>query len=353
MMKTEAMLFTGAENPLELQQIDIPDPGPGETIVEVGACGYCGTDDHFFRGHVPIVNLMKKVVEYVICGHEIYGIDTLTGNKVIVPAVLACYQCDMCLTGRSNMCRKSMMLGNAINGGFAKHVHIPRANNLCILPDDIEERIDFPIHHLSIMADALTTGYHSVFNRAGVKPGDKVAVIGGGGVGINVAQFAAAACAEVVVLDIDEKRAKRATKFGAKTGICTKRTGDPKQIFKDIRGEVKAALGGDPDFCFEVVGHPDAFSLAMGLQGIGSKLINVGYAADKGSVALGNIMAKELNVDGSYGCPPPDYRRVLSMVLNGQVKLKELVTGEFPLAEIDKAMEVQSNPETIRSIIIP
>lgn len=352
-MKTQAMLFSGVKNPLELQDIEIPDPKPGETIVKVGACSLCGTDVHFFHGEVPIATLEKGTVNYMVCGHEIFGIDIQTKKKVIVPAVLACYQCDMCLSGRSNMCRQALMLGNAINGGFAQHIHIPRANNLCVLPDNIAELINFPEHYLCVIADAMTTAYHAVFNRAGIKPGDKVAVVGGGGVGINVTQFAAAACAEVVALDIDKQRAERAMGFGAKAGICTKREGDPAQVFKDIRKEVKNALNGDPDFCFEVVGHPLAFSLAFGLLGMGSKLINVGYTADKGNVALGNIMAKELNVDGSYGCPPPDYPRVLSMVLSGRVKLKELVTGEFPLADLDQAIAAQSKPETIRSVIIP
>lgn len=353
MMKTQAMLFTGAANQLELQEIEIPDPKPGETIVKVDACSLCGTDVHFIQGHVPIVALKKGTVKYMVCGHEIIGTDVQTGKMVIVPAVLACYQCDMCLSGRSNMCRNALMLGNAINGGFAQHIHIPRANNLLVLPDNIADLINFPVYYLCVMADAMTTAYHAVFNRAGVKPGDKVAVIGGGGVGLNVAQFATAACAEVVVLDIDKQRAERAMGFGAKAGICLRRDGDPAQIFKEVRKEVKDALKGDPDFCFEVVGHPSAFSLALGLLGIGSQLINVGYTADQGNVPLGNIMAKEQRVIGSYGCPPPDYRRVLSMVLNGNVKLEELVTGEFPLSDLGKAIEVQGDPETIRSVIVP
>lgn len=353
-MLAKAMLFRGPDNPYEWGEIEVPEPKEGETIVKVISCSLCGTDVHYMEGSVPLLAITQGKTAYRVLGHEIFGIDLKTDKKVLVPAVLNCRSCRHCLTGRSNICLEKLMLGNDINGGFAEFVHIPRADSLCVVPDDIFSRLNCPEEYLCVIADAMTTAYHAVFNRAQIRGWrQKVVVIGCGGVGINVIQMAAAAGALVVGLDLDQDKAKRVERFGAEAGLCIPKEGDSKTIFKEIRQKVRDVLGGDPGFCFEVVGHPDAFELAFRLLDEGGTLVNVGYTSQKSSVATGNIMYKELTILGSYGCPPEDYPKVLSMVLAGRVKLGELVTGEYNLADLEKAVQIQGDPATIRSIIKP
>ena len=352
-MLVNAMLFYSQAKPCHPDVIELPDTPPdGSDIVEVLGCGFCGTDGHIMDGSVNPMAFSQGVGKLVL-GHEIVGRSTTTGKLVIVPAVLGCGKCTNCKSGRSNLCENGIMLGSNVNGGFAEYILVKYADNLCVLPDGIESKIDFPISYLSILADALATPFHAVFNQGGVKPGDRVVVIGSGGLGISVYQMAKAAGANVVGLDILQKKIDNLSLVDGK-GICIKRSGEPRDIFKAIRKEVSEALGGAPTHCFEVVGHPDAFNLGFGLVGRGGSLIVVGYTGQPvDGFRFGNIMGKELTISGVWGCPYEDYPTVLDMVLDKKILVKPLVTGTFPLTQLKGAFEAMQDPKTIRSVVIP
>lgn len=352
-MKVNAMLFYSNKKPCHPEVIELPDTPPDSSdIVEVLGCGFCGTDGHFMDGSVPPLAFGQGVGKLVL-GHEIIGRSTTTGKLVIVPAVLGCGKCMNCTSGRSNLCEKGIMLGSNVNGGFAEYILVKYADNLCVLPDDIESKIDFPVSYFSIVADALATPYHAVFNQGKVKPGDRVVVIGCGGLGLNVVQMAKAAGANVVGLDLQQQKIDNLSVING-SGICTQREGKPGDVFKAIRSEVKDALGGVPTHCFEVAGHPDAFNLAYGLVGRGGSLIVVGYTGQPvGNFRFGNIMGKELTIKGVWGCPYEDYPTVVKMVLDKKILVEPLVTGTFCLTQLNDAFKALQDPKTIRSVVVP
>ncbi|MFH0952077.1 MAG: zinc-binding dehydrogenase [Patescibacteria group bacterium] len=354
-MKTKAHVLL-AEGGLDYREIEISGQANGdEKVLDVLACGYCGNDHHFIEDPNGIPLIKKGWVPFMVPGHEIYAQD-LSGQKYIVPAVLTCGRCNMCRNGRSNLCENERMIGRDINGGFAMHIHIPRAYDLCpVSEEDIANlrAIGCPERNLAVMADAMTTAYNAVENVGKLRPFDRVLVVGSGGVGINVVQFAAAAGAVVVAADINDVKANMAMDFGAVRGINTRREGDPRDIFREIRQEVYEALGGPPTHCFEVAGHPDAYGLAAGLCGKGGQIIVVGFTLKKTEYCQHLHMAKGQNTLGAYGCPPHDYPRVLHMVTTGMVNLKDIVTKEVLLPNLSEAFEEQKNPKTIRTLILP
>ena len=360
-MKSKAMVLR-KDGSIDAEEIEIPEPTGNQRIVKVKACGFCGTDDHFIRKPLTVPSFKAETSDTLVPGHEICGEVVGTGEQVIVPAVFCCGECEMCRSGRQNMCLQGIMLGRDWSGGMAQYVLVPDGRQLCVLPDSIAvqaERIGFEVQHLCVVADAMTTAFHAVFRRSGIKPADRVAVIGCGGVGLNVIQMCVAAHAIVVGLDSVAEKTITGTqptlpvRFGAVRGICTSREGDAKAVFKAIKAGVRKALGGDPDIVFEVVGHPDAYLLAHGLTKRGGTLVTVGYTEQTADVPIGHEMAKELDKRGTFGCSPWDYPRVLHMVCSGSLDLAGVVTGTFGFDNFREAMAAQSNPATVRSIIVP
>jgi D-arabinose 1-dehydrogenase-like Zn-dependent alcohol dehydrogenase len=119
------------------------------------------------------------------------------GDAVLIPPVLTCGECKYCLKERETLCSKQVMLGNHIDGAFAEYIALP-AKDIIKVPKGL------PLKEISIVADAVATPYHAVVERAKIEAGDKVAVIGCGGVGINVVQFAAFMGAEVIAIDLQQ-----------------------------------------------------------------------------------------------------------------------------------------------------
>ncbi|MFA0751378.1 MAG: hypothetical protein SLRJCFUN_001781, partial [Candidatus Fervidibacter sp.] len=173
----KAAVFYGPYQPLRVEDVPTPTPGPGEVLVRVAACGVCHTDLHYIDHGTPT---FKKPP--LILGHEVSGtvaqvgpdVETFRpGDRVLLPTVLPCRACRMCHMGRENICENMRMFGNHIDGGFAEYVVAP-AQDLFPLPESI------PLEEGAIIADALTTPFHAVVYRGQVRPRDRVAVIGCG-----------------------------------------------------------------------------------------------------------------------------------------------------------------------------
>ncbi|MHC4979505.1 MAG: zinc-binding dehydrogenase [Planctomycetota bacterium] len=203
-----------------------------------------------------------------------------------------------------------------------------------------------PIEDASIIADALSTPYHAVKNRAQVKPGDTVAVFGCGGVGINAVQIAATVGAYVIAVDINDKKLKWATELGAA------RTINASKVDR-VSKEIKKLTGGGADIAMEVIGNPRIIEEAFESLRIGGRLCVVGYTHEPISIVGGKIMFKEIEVVGSLGCPPGEYVPLIRMVELGRINVTRLVTHRFDLDQIQGAFEVMKQGESLRSIVIP
>jgi 6-hydroxycyclohex-1-ene-1-carbonyl-CoA dehydrogenase len=341
----KAALFQGSGKPLEVTEVPTPEPKSGEILVKVAACGVCHTDLHYIDHGVPTFKQPPMIL-----GHEPSGPvaalgDGVTnfkeGDTVLLPAVLTCGTCYNCRIGKENICDNMVMFGNHVDGAYAEYVLAP-AKDALHLPADV------PLLEGSIIADAISTPYHAVVNRGEVKAGDSVVVFGCGGVGINTVQMAAAVGASVIAVDIVPEKLEVAKKLGAQIVINAKEV-------ERVDKEVKKLTGGGADVTFEVIGNPKTIQDAFACIRKGGRTVVVGYTHLNVELPASKIMFFEQEIVGSLGCRPVDYPKIIAMARTGKIKLKELVTGKFPLDEINDAFDLlrKHDPHALRSIITP
>lgn len=333
----KALRLNAGNAPLVIEDVPLPVPGPEQVRVRVAGCGVCHTDIGFWRDGVPTRRPLPLTL-----GHEVSGVveeageafRALVGREVIVPAVLPCGHCDLCRAGRGNACKRQVMPGNDLDGGFAEALVVP-GRGLCV----VDGRPDYDLAELSVIADAVTTPYQAVI-RSGLKPGDLAIVVGAGGVGGYAVQIAAALGAHVVAIDVDDARLEAIGLHGASTTLNA-RTLDFKAIKKDIAAQAAewgCALHGWR--IFECSGTTAGQETAYGLLGTAGTLMIVGFTLGKLEVRLSNLMAFDATVQGTWGCLPELYPAALALVTSGRVTLKPFVE-RHPMSD---------GPEVVRRV---
>lgn len=338
----KAARFYGPNQPLKIEDVEIPSPARDEVLVKVCACGLCHTDLHYLDHGVPT---FKKPP--VILGHEVSGTiedagengDLFEkGDRVLVPPVFTCGKCEMCRTGRENICFKMVMLGNHVDGAYAEYVVAP-AKDVIPLPDEI------PLEEGSIISDAVSTPFHALLNRGKVKPGDWVVVFGCGGLGLNAVQIAKALGAYVIGIDVKEKKQEYAKSFGADEALAPE---------EGIAKKIRKLSGGGAHIAVDAVGSPAVMQTAFSTLRTGGRLLIMGYSNKDLTVNSGRIMFRELEITGTLGCPPYLYPRLLDLVRQGKIKVNELVTHKFPLDEINEAFSLlrEGDETLIRAVIL-
>lgn len=343
----KAAIFHGPNQPLKVEEVPTPAPGVGEILVKVAACGVCHTDMHYIDHGVPTFKPPPMIL-----GHEASGTVAKLGegvgkwnegDRVLLPAVLSCGTCRQCRIGRENICQNMKMFGNHVDGAYAEYVIAP-AKDALVMPEDV------PLIEGSIIADAISTPYHAVVNRGQVKPGDWVAVFGCGGVGINLVQVAAAVGASVIAIDLVPEKLEIAKKMGAQETI------NPAEVDKGrIDKAIKKLIGDGVDVAFEAVGNPKTIQAAYSTIRMGGTCVVVGYTHLPAEIPVSRLMFFEQSLIGSLGCRPVDYPRIIEMARIGKIKVKELVTGQFGLDQINDAFDLlrKNDPHTLRSVIVP
>ncbi len=338
--------------PLRLASRDCPEPGPHRVLVEVAGCGVCHTDLGFLHGGVPTRHALPLVL-----GHEIAGIVAAEGpevsgwigDSVIVPAVIPCGVCDPCRRGLGAICRKQLFPGNDDHGGFASHLVVP-VSGLCRVP---RSRVDRQgLARLSVIADAVSTPYQAIRNSR-LRTGDFAIFVGAGGVGCFGIQIARALGARVLAIDIDAERLDLVRDHGAEWTINSR-----DMPFKDLRRQVRgiARDAGLPPAewkIFETSGSPAGQTTAFGLLTYGSVLSVVGYHPGEVTVRLSNLMAFAARAEGTWGCLPEHFPRILDLVLSGQVRIEPFVE-EHPMSRINEVIEaVRRHKIKKRPVLIP
>ncbi len=340
----KAAVFHEPKQPLKIEEVETPKIESHEILVKIAACGVCNTDMHYIDHGVPT---FKKPP--MILGHEPSGIveeagagvkTFKVGDRVLIPPVFSCGYCANCRLGRENICFNMVMLGNHIDGAFAEYTKVP-AKDCQHLPEEL------PLEESSIIADAISTPYHAVKNRAQVRPGDSVVVFGCGGVGINVVQVASAAGASVIAVDVVDNKLDMAIKLGAQHTINASDKED-KALLKEIR----TLTGGGADIAIEAIGNPKTIELASAAVKAGGLHCQVGYTQHSVPMNAGRLMFREIEIKGSLGCRPVDYPNIIEMVKTGKIQLEPVVTHKFKLEDIDKAFDLMRKGESLRAIIV-
>ncbi|MDA8211580.1 MAG: zinc-binding dehydrogenase [Clostridia bacterium] len=339
----KAAVFYGPNQALKVEEVPTPQIGSGEILVKVSACGLCHTDLHYIDHGVPT---FKKPP--LILGHEISGTvaevasDVTTfkvGDRVLLPAVMSCGVCSFCRSGRENICASMKMFGNDVDGGYAEYVKAP-AKDAFNLPEEI------PLIEGCIIADAITTPFHAVKNRAQVKPGDSVVVFGCGGVGLNMVQVANAVGGSVIAIDLSEPKLEMAKKLGAVATINAKEV-------PDVAKAVRKLTGGGADIACECIGNPKTMEIAFNTLRTGGRFVIVGYTEHSMNLNASRVMYREMEVVGSLGCRPVDYPKVIELARTGKIQVAPMVSKRFSLDQINEGFDYLRSGEGFRSVIVP
>ncbi|MEN3586357.1 alcohol dehydrogenase catalytic domain-containing protein [Streptomyces sp. ZYX-F-203] len=336
-----------------VDDLEVRDPAPGEVRVSVRAAGLCHSDLSVVDGTIPFP-------APVVLGHEAAGVveavgagvaHVAPGDHVCLSTLAGCGACPQCDRGRPTMCRASLgrpgrpftRAGGPVHqfaavSAFAERTLV-RAVQAVPVPADV------PFASAALIGCAVLTGVGAVLNRARVRPGDTVLVIGAGGVGLNVVQGAAITCAErIVVLDTDPDKETLARRFGA-THFLT----SPDRI-----GD---ALPTGADHAFECVGRVELIRLAIdSLDRHGQAvLLGVAPAGSEASFAVSSLYLDRSVLGCRYGSSRPqrDVARYVGMYRAGRLLLDELVTATYPLDAFEEAAADAARGRVARAVLLP
>jgi S-(hydroxymethyl)glutathione dehydrogenase / alcohol dehydrogenase len=348
--------------PLELEEVELDPPKEGEVLVRMVASGVCHSDLHVVQGTHP-TDLP------VILGHEGAGIvETVgpgvrglrPGDHVLLTWLPYCGRCRHCVRGRPNRCenvawydatledgtcrfhRNGQRIHHYNTSSFAERSVVPARTAIPVDPD-------LPLHELALMGCAVMTGVGAVLNTAGVRPGDTVAVVGCGGVGLNAVQGARIAGAtRIVAVDVVPAKLELARELGA-TDAVDASASDPVEAVRDL-------VPGGVDHAFEALGRPATIETTLALTGRGGQAVLIGMAPPDARVAFDalTVTLEERCVRGSwYGSclPLRDFPLLVDLYRGGSLRLDPLI-AECGLEDVNDAFRRMEAGETARSVIV-
>jgi D-arabinose 1-dehydrogenase-like Zn-dependent alcohol dehydrogenase len=330
MTSMRAARLLKAGEPLRLEAVAMPVPGDDEVLVKVAACGLCGTDLHLaVVGDIPVARTP------ITLGHEGAGVVHGVGRSVtrfkvddrvaLLPAA-CCGACRFCLVGRESLCEASSVYGMARDGALAEFIVAP-ARAVLPVPDGI------PLDIAAIVTDGVSTPFHALRARGGLRPGETVAVVGCGGLGTHAVMLARLMGASfVAAVDPDEAARKRAIELGADLAIDPK-AGDPVRA-------VRAKLGRrGVDLSLEFVGHAETVEMAIRLLDKAGRTVVVGVGMGKASLPpLVSFVGMEQAVIGSFGMDRRDIEDLFALVASGRLDLRRSISARYPLDRVNDAL---------------
>ena len=337
------------QEPYRVEVVDKPEPellAPDDAIVRITATGVCGSDLHIFHGRVQIEPGFTIGHEYV--GEVVEAGPAVTavkpGDRVLGCFQTACGACFFCRKGLFQKCDASRTFGHgktlgSLQGTQAELALVPTANlTLRKVPDGLSDDVAL------FAGDVMGTGYHAA---QAVRPGDSVAVIGLGPVGLCAVQAAILnGAAHVLAIDLVEDRLAMARRFGAQSVHLTE--DDPRQAAKSI------TQGRGVDVAIEAVGNPQALELALRLTRKCGTVSLIGvYAERVPEVHLGLAWIKALNVTMGHANVIGHLDQVLALLETGRLDPTPLVTHHMPLAEAQEAYALYDRREALKIVLTP
>jgi len=318
----------------------VPKPGilaDTDAIVRVDTTTICGTDLHILKGDVPAVAAGRTL------GHEAVGtVDAVgssvravkAGDRVLVSCITSCGTCRYCRDGHAGQCLGGggWILGHKINGTQAEYVRVPFADmSTYRVPPGADDE------DVLMLADILPTSYEVGVLNGGVRPGDVVAVVGSGPIGLS-----AIACARlfspshIVAIDLAEARLEAAKQFGADVTV-NNTSQDPVEVVRSLTGGLGA------DVAIEAVGVPAAFELAVQLSRPGGRIANIGMHGQPATLHLEEQWQRNITITTGLvdGYSTPTLMRLVSSL---QIDAKRFITHRFSLGEFGEAYDVFARP---------
>ncbi|RDV45890.1 dehydrogenase [Leifsonia sp. ku-ls] len=364
----QAVVFTEPSAPIQFTEVALAAPGPGEVRVKIAAAGVCHSDLHVKRGE-------WDAPAPLVMGHEGSGVVTelgegvtslAVGDHVVLSWVPPCGECRYCRSGHEARCQKVATVvapkgvlfdgtsrlsrdGETVHhylgvSSFAEEVVVPASGA-------VKVRDDAPLDVIAVVGCAVATGVGAVLNTAAVEPGSTVAVIGCGGVGLNVVQGAKLAGAErIVAIDVLADKTQMALQFGATDRIDASKADAVEQLFELIPDGV--------DYAFDAIGRTSTTEQAIRMLGLGGAAVIVGLPPTGAKASFEPLVLAEADqriLGSNYGSVRPsiDIPALVDRYMDGQLKLDPLISGRRPLAEAAEAFDDLEAGSVLRTLLIP
>jgi S-(hydroxymethyl)glutathione dehydrogenase/alcohol dehydrogenase len=363
---TRAAVLREIGRPMEVEELEIAEPGPGEVMVKLGAGGTCHSDLHVLNGE------WAEVRRPIVLGHEGAGtveavgaaVEKLgVGDRVLLSWLPSCGRCRYCLTGRPQLCAAApeTVFENLARdgttrlrsgdedvysmltvGSMGEHTVVPESGAIPL--DDA-----VPFDRAAVVGCAVTTGFGAAVKTARVGPGDSAVVIGCGGVGLSVLQGCATQSADpLIAIDTNPEKLETARRFGATAAIDASTT-EPIEAVAEL-------TGGGADFAFEAIGLKRTIEQALGMLAPGGAMVLVGMPPDGVKVEIDpNLMAgfehRVLGCNYGSSVPADDFPRILTLYRRGHIDLDSMITRRLSLEHVNEAFEEMTAGRGIRTVV--
>lgn len=364
-----AALLRSFHQSLTVESVELLPLRAGEVRVRVAASGVCRSDLHVVEGRSPVARLP------MVLGHEGAGVveevgpgvkSLAPGDPVVIALYGPCGECGDCRSGNVANCWSPTRTNNMYGlmpdgdtrlraGGAVVHPMVG-AGSLAEQAIVREAQLvklerDVPLELICLAGCGVTTGVGAVLNTARVEPGASVAVVGCGGVGLNVIQGARIAGAlRIVAVDVSREKLELARDLGATDGVLAE-PGD------DVPARVKQLVPGGVDYAFEVIGNAAALRQAFDCTHASGTTVMIGSPAPGQDVAVdGRALFAGRRLVGCVGggnVPARDIPRIAALWRTGALRLEPLVTRRLPLAEVNQAFDALRKGEGARTIVVP
>jgi Zn-dependent alcohol dehydrogenase len=363
-LKGKAVVHREFNQPVRVEEVEFLPPRGGEVMIKVAACGVCHSDLSATNGTIPTPT-------DTVLGHEAAGTvielgegvsDLAIGDHVVVSWIPMCGACRSCVAGRPWLCDNPLKHGPRMPDGtsrirdasgkelnhfmssavMAEYATLARSSVI-----KIDEEI--PLASAALVGCAVTTGVGAVVNTAKVEPGSTVAVIGTGGIGLNVIQGAALSGARAIVaIDMADDKLEHARVFGATHVVNPSRDGDPVDV-------VKKLIRGGVDYAFECIGLSPTVVQAFHMLRKGGTAVVVGIAPFDKKIELPTFLfpVTEKCLTGSmYGSsvPSADFPKFIALYQAKKLKLEELISARYSIDDVHRAFEDMS--KNARGVIV-
>jgi 2-desacetyl-2-hydroxyethyl bacteriochlorophyllide A dehydrogenase len=326
---------------IEVQEIAVPELGPGDLLVEIDYCGVCGSDLHFV--------IEGWSAPGRVHGHEWSGRVVALGSAVdgwqvgdrVVGGPTPCGQCRWCKSGRSSLCRNDVISEDIVSAGVGAYAqyHVAKARQVHRVPDNLSQRA-------AALTEPLAVAIHGI-TRSGARVGDRVLVTGGGPIGLlTVAALRAMGFDDITVSEPQPARRERAERVGASQVVS------PDEL-PEVPPMPMSIVDAPYDAAIECSGNPAAMETALGLLGPAGTLVLSGTGMRRPKFDQNRILLLELVVTGAYNYDDGGFETALQMLASGALPIDELAEpGDTPLDGLLAAMEGLAAGEITRKVLV-
>lgn len=327
----------------EIREVAEPKVIPGHVIIEVTACGICGTDLHVLADEYPYK-------PPVVLGHEFSGTIAEIGPQVSyfrpgdrvvsIPFFSTCGRCRFCLTGHWNLCPERVTAGSGVNGGFTRYVLMPE-RTLFKVPDHVDLK-------LAALSEPLACNVRAVLEETRVNAGDVVMVVGPGPIGLMAMQVALAGGARTMVCGTsqDVARLELARTLGADDVVDIQK----EDILEWIREKTN---GEGADIVFECSGAAPAVMMGIQMLRRRGQYTQIGLFGKPLTVDVNQVVLKEIIMHGSYSSSWTSWKKAQELIGQKRIQLAPLVSDILPLSEWQQGFEKCRNKESMKVLLCP